>query len=59
MERRCPVCHEGTLQEIVQSSGKTLIQCSAYPACRFTADNWDTVPQTVARFHHPIQPGHN
>lgn len=59
MEQRCPVCHEGFLEEIVRPGGEQSIQCSEYPACRFEAENWESLAKTVARFHHPIQPGHS
>jgi len=57
MEQRCPLCHTGFLQEAFGPDGQSFIQCSEYPACRFTADAWEHVPQTVARFHHPVMPG--
>lgn len=57
MEPRCPLCQMGLLEEVVGSDGITLIQCSEYPACRFTTDTWENVSQTVARFHHPVMPG--
>lgn len=59
MERQCPVCHVGFLAEIERPGGGPSIQCSEYPACRFEAANWDSLAKTLARFHHPIQPGHN
>ncbi|NMP23466.1 hypothetical protein [Sulfobacillus harzensis] len=57
MEQRCPLCQIGRLEEIVAQDGHSVIQCSAYPACRFTADTWEKISQTVARFHHPVTPG--
>lgn len=57
MQRRCPVCHVGVLEEITLTNGVSVVQCSEYPACRFAANSWDRVPETVARFHHPVSPG--
>lgn len=54
----CPLCQVGTLAEVVLEDGQQQIQCSQYPGCRFSASNWDEVGQALARFHHPIAPGH-
>lgn len=57
METRCPLCQTGFLNEITAMDGRSFIQCSEYPACRFTADAWEKITETVARFHHPVMPG--
>lgn len=57
METRCPLCQLGHLEELQSSDGQSLIQCSEYPACRFTTDSWDAITHAVARFHHPVMPG--
>lgn len=57
MEQRCPLCHAGVLQELSRPDGRMVIQCSQYPACRFSADSWENVAPAVARFHHPVYPG--
>lgn len=57
MEQRCPLCQVGYLEEIVAADGQGVIQCSEYPACRFTTDRWEKISETVARFHHPVMPG--
>jgi ssDNA-binding Zn-finger/Zn-ribbon topoisomerase 1 len=59
MEHRCPVCHEGFLEEVAGPDGVVWIQCSRYPACRFTTDSWEALSETGARFHHPVTPGHS
>lgn len=53
----CPVCHTGYLEKWEDGDGQARIQCSQYPACRFSTDAWEHVPHSVAHFHHPITPG--
>lgn len=53
----CPLCHAGYLEEVQDAQGSRVIQCSEYPMCRFVAEDWEHVSETVARFHHPITPG--
>ncbi|MCY0899230.1 MAG: hypothetical protein OWU33_09930 [Firmicutes bacterium] len=57
MKPLCPLCHTGYLEEVWSSEGERIIQCSAYPTCRFSTDAWERVGETVARFHHPVSPG--
>jgi len=57
MTYHCPVCHTGYLEEITTVDQGLVIQCSEYPACRFSAESWERVSETVARFHHPVTPG--